>query len=326
MMSVRSLFFYTLYVLLFLAVMAGAGFITARLIVRSGKEIQIPDVTGMEVVDALETLSRAGLSLKVGGFEYSSSIQRNAVLRQEPEPGGRLKTGSAVRIVLSRGTEKIRAPDLVGMTRRQAEIVLVRNGLLMGHISETHSLTAEQGRVLAQQPEPSRTLLRGTAVSLLVSMGPRPPRYIMPDLLGRPQGQAVLTIEKMKLKIGEINSRYMPNLLPGQVLEQLPPPGHAVEEGDAITLVIQSNGGEGFGLSRLVLVRYTLPPGFLRSRVEIKLQRGKKLMPVFRQFSDPGEPVAVLVLLDHETRVIFTVDGREVRAPQFTLQEFNNAS
>ncbi len=325
-MSVRSLFFYGLYVVLFISVMAGAGFITARLIVKSGKEIQVPDVTGMEVVDALETFSRAGLSLKVDGFEYSSSVSRNAVLRQEPEPGRRLKTGSAIRVVLSRGSEKIPMPHLVGMTRRQAEILLERNGLLVGNISETHLATLEKGRILAQQPEPSSFLHRGSAVNLLVSLGPRRPRYIMPDLTGRPLGQAVLTLERMKLKVGEIRSLRRSSAQLGHVLEQAPERGHAVSEGDSVTLVVQSNGDEGYNLFRLALVRHTLAPGFLRSRVEIKLRRGKSVISIYRQFIDPGEPVAVMVLVDNESRVILSVDGRTVKPQQFRLQEFKNAS
>jgi beta-lactam-binding protein with PASTA domain len=323
--SMRSLFVYTLYAGIFLAVVVGAGFITANLIVKSGKEIQIPDVTGMEVVDALETLSQAGLSMKVDEFEYSATIRRNAVLRQEPKPGDRLKTGSAIRIVLSRGKEKIRVPDLVGMSRRQAEIVLARDGLLTGHISETHSLTTEQGQVLSQQPEPSSLIYRESPVNMLVSLGARPARYIMPDLLGRPQGQAVVTLERMKLKIGEISSRYQPQLPPGLVLEQAPRAGNAVDEGDVVTLVVQSEGDEGRDSSRLALVRYMLPPGFLRSRVEVKLQRGKIAVTVFQQFVDPGEPVDVLIVLDHESKVLLSVDGRELKARQFVLQEFDNA-
>lgn len=326
MISVRSLFLYILYVVLFLAVMAATGFITAMLIVKSGKEIEVPNITGMELVDALETLSRAGLSLKVGGFEFSASIPRNAVLRQEPGSGSRLKTGTAIQIVLSRGTEKIRAPDLVGMTRRQAEIVISKNGLAMGHISETHSMTTEPGRILAQQPEPSRSVSRGSAINLLVSLGPRPARYMMPDLLGRPQEQAMMALEKMRLKAGEIRSRHQPNARPGQVLEQLPRPGHAVAEGDVVSLVIQPDGSQGRDASRLALVQYALPPGFLRSRVEVKIQRNRSVVSIFSQFTDPGELVAVLVLVDNETRVIFTVDGREVNGPQFKLQEFKDAS
>jgi len=324
--SVRSLFFYCLYIVLFISVMAGAGFITARLIVKSGKEIQVPDVRGMEVVDALETLSRAELSLKVDGFEYSSSVTRNAVLRQEPDPGIRLKTGGSIRIVLSRGPERIPVPNLVGMTRRQAEIMLKRNGLLVGHISETHFAAPEQGRILAQQPEPLNSIQRGSAVNLLVSLGPRRPRYIMPDLTGRPLGQAVLTLERMNLKVGEIRTLHHLAARPGQVLEQTPEKGHAVSEGDAVALVVQSDGDEGRHVFRLALVRYTVPPGFLRSRVEIKLRRGDSVIPVYRQFIDSGESVAVMVLVDNKSRVILSVDGRDVRPQQFRLQEFKNAS
>ena len=96
----------------FLAVGIGA-YLTITLIIKSEDTVVIPEITGKELVYALEILSDLELNTKVKGSEYSADIPKNHIVFQEPEPGTEIKKGRDVRIIISKGARTIPMPNLV---------------------------------------------------------------------------------------------------------------------------------------------------------------------------------------------------------------------
>ena len=64
--------------------------------------------------------------------EFSAAIAKGRVTSQRPTRGTRLKLGSEVRLILSRGTRVIRGVRLAGITVAQAKRILAEAGLILG--------------------------------------------------------------------------------------------------------------------------------------------------------------------------------------------------
>ena len=130
----------------------------------------VPDVSGLSLTAAEVELSKAGFTDITVAEEFSDTVPRGEVSTQDPRPGARARSGSAVSLVVSRGEPK-EVPNLVGETARGA------TGAISGLALET-STTAQpsdsvpEGVVLSQEPAPGTILEEGDRVALIVSSGP----------------------------------------------------------------------------------------------------------------------------------------------------------
>jgi serine/threonine-protein kinase len=88
--------------------------------------------------------------------------------------------------------------------------------------------------VVASDP-PGETLVeQGTVVNLLVSLGPRPQNYLLPDLTGRGIDDVARSLreEGFPVQVREGG----PKQKAGLVSDQQPSPGHRVSPRDSIVL------------------------------------------------------------------------------------------
>lgn len=66
----------------------------------------------------------------------------------------------------------VNVPDVVGLTRSNAESAITAAGLEVGTVTEAHSETVALGLVISQDPAGNSEAAAGSAVSLVVSLGP----------------------------------------------------------------------------------------------------------------------------------------------------------
>ncbi len=140
-------------------------------------EVQVPGVVGQEV-------GEAGRTLQSLGFEVSTypdpAAALNRVGTQTPAEGAVVRRGRGV--VLSVGEGRGEAlPTLTGMTQAQAAEALAA-AKLSPAVSYRHA-PQPAGVVLAQRPG-AGVVPDGASVALTVSLGPRPPRVALPQLVG----------------------------------------------------------------------------------------------------------------------------------------------
>ena len=130
----------------------------------------VPDVRG-------QTLDQAQQALDEAKLEYADAVQRfhekiavGRVIATDPESGTKLRRGSAVDVVVSKGPRPIKIPDFTGKPADTAEEKLVELGFGVD-TSEINSDSVDKGRVIAQTPN-SGTGQRQDVISLMVSKGP----------------------------------------------------------------------------------------------------------------------------------------------------------
>src|ERR1700674_1213333 len=128
--------------------------------------------------DALAILQGRGLQLKVVDRVYSD-LPANAVARQSPPEGERMKVAQNAHVVLSLGPQNVTTPLLVGESLRVARIQLLQVGLQLGEGTSYPAPNVGVDTVL-QQSLSSGTRAVSPRVDLLVAQSETPPAYIMP--------------------------------------------------------------------------------------------------------------------------------------------------
>lgn len=148
--------------------------------------IVVPDVVGSAYADASARLYELGLRV-VPQPTASEEEPAGTVLDSDPDAGQTLRPGREVRlqVALPAGSlTPVDVPRLVGLTSTAAaNAALERAGLALGRLVRIH-VDAPAEVVLSQSPPSGSTLGRGAAVDLVVSLGPRPVRTFVPDLVG----------------------------------------------------------------------------------------------------------------------------------------------
>ncbi|MCA1583178.1 MAG: PASTA domain-containing protein [Acidobacteria bacterium] len=127
----------------------------------------IPDLTGLSLDQARTQLSRAGL--RVGRIQRVAGQPLGTVLRQSRRAGERARLGTPVDLDVA-GESTV--PDVRGMSRLEAGIVLAAAGFQTGETVEEEVAGAKPGKVARQSPAPGTRVPPGTPVSLVISSVP----------------------------------------------------------------------------------------------------------------------------------------------------------
>ena len=247
------------------------AFATMRIAIH-GREVAVPNLSGLSDAEAAVAAKRLGLSLSVENRFYSSAVPPNRVLSQLPSAGSRVRRGWQIRITESLGGQHLDVPDVVGQSERPASLVLRRLQLEVGIVAHLPA-PAPAGVILAQSPPPNSNSLTGPDVSLLVSDpedAAERASYVMPAIVGLSLGAASARLATVGLHISSAQepeasseddstggtpavSGPPPNPLDPSfdvpvspapvssgsvVLSQSPQPGHRIARGEAIRVTL----------------------------------------------------------------------------------------
>jgi beta-lactam-binding protein with PASTA domain len=229
-----------LFLLLF--VLGAAAFLSAITAMRFailGRVVTMPDVVGKSYAVAERDMRSKQLGVRVADHAYSS-IPVDNVVRQSPPPGTQVKVGQLAQVVLSLGPQKVNVPNLVDQSLPAARLQLLTAGLQLGEVSYIYSSGEPANLILQQHPLPGESQLSGPRVSVLVSLGPRPPAYLMPSLAGMPVAQAQSRLTSAGLRTPKVTMVDEPGAELDSVVGQTPAPGARVDPQTPIMLQVAS--------------------------------------------------------------------------------------
>ena len=127
--------------------------------------VKIISVVGATRAQAKADLERVGLRYKKGKNEYSDTVEKGRVIRQEPEAGTDGHRGDKVTVYVSRGPQTFEIPDLVGKQYDEAAQILTELGMIP---QREDFLGGFFGTVRAQSVEAGTKVVKGTVVLLTV--------------------------------------------------------------------------------------------------------------------------------------------------------------
>ena len=192
---------------------------------------QVPPVVGKDVASATADLQAVGLVVAgQPSYAWSQTVAQGLVVGTDPASGTRLRPGTAVQLVLSKGKQPVAVPNVSGMAQDQAVKQLQALGFVVD-AQQVFSDTVPVGVVVDQTPS-SGTADKGSTVTLHVSKGPDV--VVVPDVRGDSESQARSILTGLGLAIQD---RTLPGG-PGTVLQTDPKAGKKVRRGSTVTLYV----------------------------------------------------------------------------------------
>ncbi len=197
--------------------------------------IIVPDVAGMSESSAKQTLEAAGFTVGSSEYEYSDSYSEGLVTRTSPAYGNKMVKGSdtQVRLYISRGSEKVTVPDVVGMSDDSAQSAIKNAGL---NVTATYQYNddVESGRVVSQSVSGGTQVSPGTTVNIVVSNGSD--KVTVQNFVGSYEEALLEWADENGLKTNMSRSEYTadPRYPEGTIIAQDPSSG-SVSKGSTIT-------------------------------------------------------------------------------------------
>lgn len=202
------------------------------------KDVQIPDLVNKTQDEAEQIVKDLKLKLVVKSEEYNENVEEGKIISQDPtyQENYTIKEHSEISVVVSKGTETVEVPDVVGKTREEAEKLLKDAGLV-AEITEENDEKVEAGIVLSQDIEDGETVNKGSTVKLVVSKGSGIVNVEVPSLVGKTEQEARNLLTEAGLKVNVVNDEDE-SKNDGVVLRQSKDAGTEVQEGTTITITV----------------------------------------------------------------------------------------
>ncbi len=202
----RRLLGIVLRLMVLVVVFLASALIAMRLAIH-GRQVAVPKVVGMTPAQAKKTLEDRGLLLDDSDRFYSADVPEGRIMSQVPPAGEQVRSGWHVRAAESMGPQRVVIPDLVGGSERAAEINIRRRGLEIGSVAVADIPGATADEIAAQSPPANATNVSSPKVSLLVASAEDRQSFVMPDLRGRNEDDAVNAIVSAGLRVGQITTQ-----------------------------------------------------------------------------------------------------------------------
>ncbi len=203
------------------------------------KEVELPDLVGLTKEEAEQKVKDAKLKFEIESEEYDAEVEENHIISQDPkyiENYNKVKEGTTVKVVISKGTEKTTVPKVAGMKKDEA-ITALEDAKLKVEIIEETSKKVEEGYVISQETEANKEVNAGDTVKIHVSTGTGIKQVTMIDVTGKSEADAKTALEALNLvvNIGYSEDNSKDN---GKVLKQSVEVGKVIDEGTTVTITV----------------------------------------------------------------------------------------
>ena len=202
-------------------------------------EVAMPNVVGLSKEEAQKEIEDAKLKFEIEKEEYDKDVPEGFVISQDPtymERFNKVKQGSTVKVVISKGQEKTTVPKVVGIEKEEATKAL-EDAKLKAEIVEETSKKVQEGYVISQETDPETEAFAGDTVKIHVSIGTGIKQVNMISVIGKQEADAKKDLEALGLKVNvaydEDSSKDN-----GIVLKQSIDAGKTIDEGTTVTITV----------------------------------------------------------------------------------------
>ena len=146
--------------------------------------VRVPDVEGMSAAAARELTEGLGLAYREVGTRADEEVSAGCVLSQVPSAKAEVARDTVVKVVLSTGVSHVVVPPVTRMSVAAAQRNLEEAGLVGGTLREAYDESVPRDYVAGTLPAAGARVVRGTAVDMVVSLGPESGLPLGPSLPG----------------------------------------------------------------------------------------------------------------------------------------------
>ncbi|MGN1301108.1 MAG: Stk1 family PASTA domain-containing Ser/Thr kinase [Clostridia bacterium] len=162
------------------------------------KDVALPKFEGMTLEEAKIAADEAGIKLEIEEA-FHVEIEEGKIISQDPiyQENYKVKEGSTVKLVVSKGQELVTVTKVIGKKRDEAIKELKDLGLVP-EVEEVNSDEIEKDYVIEQEVAEGEEILKGSTIKIKVSMGIE--QVEVPDLTGMTEEDAKQALTNAKLK------------------------------------------------------------------------------------------------------------------------------
>jgi eukaryotic-like serine/threonine-protein kinase len=219
-----------------------------ELVVSNGlPTVGLRDVRGFSWQDAKRILEDDKFRVAIVG-KYDTTPQ-GSVIDQHPAVGSRVREGSLVTLVVSKGLQPIVVPNFAGMPIDQAQTLATKLGITLETSQQVVMPGQQPGTIASQDVNPGNKIERGgivhVAVNAAAQPGPQNPNAggtaVVPQVIGEPYAQATTTLQQAGFP-SYIEYSVAPSSANGTIIGEDPSGGAQVSAGSRITLTLSVPG------------------------------------------------------------------------------------
>ena len=213
--------------------------------VTNPKETEVPNVVGLTREEAKKKIEEAKLQYEEDPEEYNKDVEEGKVISLRTEIGDHTKSplnltvkeGSKIFVIISKGQEKTKVPDVKGKEKDEA-IQLIEDAKLKAEVIEENSKTVKEGYVIKQETDADEEVFAGDTVKIHVSTGVE--KVTMVNVIDKDEEAAKKALKA--IGISNINIAYEENSskATGKVIKQSIESGSSVEKDASITITVNS--------------------------------------------------------------------------------------
>lgn len=201
------------------------------------KAVMVPNVKNMTQEQATQELEKAGLKLEVENQVYSSDVESGKIVSQNPEEGREMKKGQTVKVTVSKGTQNVTVPKVIGLSEAEATAAIDKLKLVK-NVKREYNSDVATGIVYSVDPGEGVSVAEGTSITLYVSKGQD--LVTVPGIVGMSESAAEAQIEDSGLSVGRVTTSESDTVSAGLVISQSPTEGTQTERGTSINFVVSS--------------------------------------------------------------------------------------
>jgi beta-lactam-binding protein with PASTA domain len=202
----KKFLFHLGLLVVFIVALVYATLLFLKLYTHHGQTLTVPNLSGFSEHEVKTIVEKEKLRYQISDSVYVYDAMPGTVISQHPYPGYEVKKNRTIYLTISAvSPEKVKLPEIVDVSMREAKSRLENAGLLLGQVeyrpSEFINLVLEQR--INGRPLPKDTMLnKGTPVDLVVGLGLSNERTEVPYLLGMYIDEARDTLYNLTLTLG----------------------------------------------------------------------------------------------------------------------------
>jgi beta-lactam-binding protein with PASTA domain len=183
------------------------AFFSLRYYTKHGEGLNVPNLRGTNITDAISKLEGLGLRYEVDSV-YVMDQPPGMVTDQDPDPGTFVKDNRTIYLTINTNTApNVRFPDIETKSLREAKSIIESYGLKLG--DTTYKPDVAQDVVLevlfgGQPIRPGESLPKGSRVNFVLGDGRGNEEVDLPNLTGLTLDEASFSLKGSMLSIGTI--------------------------------------------------------------------------------------------------------------------------
>ncbi len=219
--------------------------IFSDIIFGAGETFAVPDLVSggytLEQAQALPGVVDQGFTVEEGEYVISETVEAGKIISQKPEANTQVKVGDqTITVSISLGKSGLKLDDYYNQDRRVAESSLNSLGLVPV-IVEENSSEISAGHIISQTPQADEYVEKGSAVTLVVSLGPKVQEHVMIPLLGLSLAEATrIVTEDLHCRLAPVEQVASNEYPEGTVCFQSTPVDTMVAENTIILLKVST--------------------------------------------------------------------------------------